>query len=74
MKFILTIIWLIIVKETTQLGILYPQESESREVRSLDGLWNFVVSPTSDLGQKQSWYKNPLTKVGVNLKKNFVSS
>jgi beta-glucuronidase len=25
-------------------GLLYPRESETREVRSLDGMWNFVRS------------------------------
>lgn len=46
-------------------GILYPQESESRERKSLDGIWNFRVAPRNDpeLGFKQEWFKQPLSEV-----------
>jgi len=38
--------------------ILYPVESESRELRTLHGLWNFKISPLSDqsIGFKEKWY------------------
>lgn len=43
-------------------GMLYPRESETREVRSLDGIWNFARSdqtnPTE--GVREGWYKNDL--------------
>ncbi|XP_078040430.1 beta-glucuronidase [Augochlora pura] len=47
-------------------GMLYPRESESREVKTLDGLWDFVVSPLGDSlkGYKAAWYANDLSKVG----------
>ncbi|KAL5288756.1 GUSB.2 family protein [Megaselia abdita] len=46
-------------------GALYPHESETREVRNLDGIWNFVKSdegnPTQ--GVREQWYKDDLSKV-----------
>ncbi|CAG2053612.1 unnamed protein product [Timema podura] len=45
-------------------GILYPRESESREVRSLDGVWNFRLSPVNDTakGFTDEWYSQELRK------------
>ncbi|XP_017753618.1 PREDICTED: beta-glucuronidase [Eufriesea mexicana] len=47
-------------------GMLYPRESESREVKSLDGMWDFVISPTEDSlkGYKEAWFADELSKVG----------
>lgn len=47
-------------------GMLYPRESESREVKILDGMWNFVVSPSEDSlkGHKEAWFAQDLSKVG----------
>nr|XP_045617692.1 beta-glucuronidase-like isoform X2 [Procambarus clarkii] len=47
-------------------GGLYPRESASREVRSLDGLWNFRLSPLQDpdKGFREEWYAQPLSKTG----------
>ncbi|KAJ8879961.1 hypothetical protein PR048_020582 [Dryococelus australis] len=47
-------------------GILYPRPSESREVRSLDGLWNFRIPPDEERykGVAEGWYKQELWKVG----------
>nr|CAD7434420.1 unnamed protein product [Timema monikensis] len=47
-------------------GILYPRESESREVRSLDGVWNFRLSPIDEptQGLTQQWYQQELRKTG----------
>lgn len=38
--------------------VLYPIESESRELRTLHGLWNFKISPLSDqsIGFDKKWY------------------
>ncbi|CAG7674586.1 unnamed protein product [Allacma fusca] len=48
-------------------GILYPQESESRELKSLDGIWNFRLAPRlqPDLGFQQEWYSGKLVKTGA---------
>ncbi|XP_011312039.1 beta-glucuronidase [Fopius arisanus] len=45
-------------------GMLYPRESESREVRSLDGLWDFAVSPPGDSakGIRDQWYQDNLSR------------
>ncbi|XP_071538657.1 beta-glucuronidase-like isoform X2 [Panulirus ornatus] len=47
-------------------GGLYPRESASREVRSLDGLWNFRLSPLHDpdKGFREEWYAQPMCKTG----------
>lgn len=39
-------------------GLMYPRESETRVVRSLDGIWNFGMSPTdnSSEGLIEEWY------------------
>lgn len=43
-------------------GILYPRASETRQIISLDGLWNFVVpKPDEPLqGCDEEWYKKSL--------------
>ncbi|XP_031779586.1 beta-glucuronidase isoform X1 [Nasonia vitripennis] len=45
-------------------GMLYPRESESREIKSLDGFWDFVVPPSNDVkkGHREGWYSDSLTK------------
>nr|CAD7450103.1 unnamed protein product [Timema bartmani] len=47
-------------------GILYPQESESRDVQSLDGIWNFRISSQGDpeQGFDEEWYSHELRKTG----------
>uniref|UniRef100_A0A915HVB2 Beta-glucuronidase n=1 Tax=Romanomermis culicivorax TaxID=13658 RepID=A0A915HVB2_ROMCU len=39
-------------------GLLYPQDSETRQMKSLDGLWTFVPeTPNSDgVGFKEKWW------------------
>uniref|UniRef100_A0A1B0ARG6 Glycoside hydrolase family 2 catalytic domain-containing protein n=1 Tax=Glossina palpalis gambiensis TaxID=67801 RepID=A0A1B0ARG6_9MUSC len=46
-------------------GTLYPRESETREVRSLDGLWNFVKSDITNptQGMRDKWYLDDLSRV-----------
>lgn len=43
---------------------LYPHESETREVKSLDGLWNFVRSPINrpQLGLDERWFERDLSR------------
>lgn len=47
-------------------GLLYPFESESREVRSLDGPWNFLKSRQDKpmQGVKEKWFLKDLKDVG----------
>ena len=45
---------------------LYPKESETREVKNLDGIWNFRVIPAGvdqNIGFNEKWYLKPLTDV-----------
>ncbi|XP_073995288.1 beta-glucuronidase-like isoform X2 [Rhodnius prolixus] len=48
-------------------GILYPRESETREVKSLDGIWNFRVSVNPGEGVKNRWYAQKLSKSGATI-------
>jgi hypothetical protein len=46
-------------------GMLYPTESESRVIHSLDGIWAFRIANQSDssVGHREGWYKQELRKV-----------
>lgn len=46
-------------------GILFPIESETRERKSLDGIWNFRLAPRNDpdLGFREEWFKSSLSDV-----------
>lgn len=48
-------------------GILFPRDSESRQSKNLDGLWNFRAEPkaASDLGISEKWFEQPLEKVTI---------
>nr|XP_027216972.1 beta-glucuronidase-like [Penaeus vannamei] len=52
--------------EDSKWGGLYPRESGSREVKSLDGLWNFRLAPLHDplQGFREEWFLRPLSKTG----------
>lgn len=43
-------------------GMLYPRESETREVRCLDGIWNFRLSDSLQ-GYTEHWQAQDLSKV-----------
>ncbi|XP_063709654.1 beta-glucuronidase isoform X2 [Culicoides brevitarsis] len=61
----LTIGMLVFSSETFQTkGLLYPRESETRDVKSLDGMWQFAKSRTDDpaQGYKGKWWSNDLSK------------
>ena len=46
-------------------GLLYPRESESREVKLLDGMWQFRAdfSSSRKAGFDEKWYNKPLASV-----------
>lgn len=47
-------------------GMLYPRESSSREIKEINGLWNFRAdqSANRNLGFEQAWYKSRLAETG----------
>lgn len=55
------IITQVFCQESTE-GLLYPRASETRIVRSLDGIWNFVRSDTNDQdeGFREQWFLKDL--------------
>lgn len=46
-------------------GMLFPRESSSRELKELNGLWQFRAdrSPSRNQGFQEAWYKRPLVEV-----------
>ena len=64
-RFLILSLFLQVKSETYHGGILYPRPSETRQVVSLDGLWNFVVpQPNRPLqGFDEHWYKKNLKEV-----------
>uniref|UniRef100_T1E1Y9 Beta-glucuronidase n=1 Tax=Psorophora albipes TaxID=869069 RepID=T1E1Y9_9DIPT len=50
--------------ESLSEGLLYPHESETREVKKLDGMWNFVRSDSSNPSQglREKWFSDDLSK------------
>ena len=56
-------------------GLLFPRDSPSRSSKSLDGVWNFKLSPKldQDAGFRESWFNEPLSHLGLQiiLKKKF---
>ncbi|XP_047533484.1 beta-glucuronidase isoform X2 [Vanessa atalanta] len=54
-------------KKKTQFngGTLYPRATETRDLRRLDGIWNFRRSPTDpEYGYRNGWYEQDLEKTG----------
>lgn len=46
-------------------GLLYPKDSSSRTVKSLDGIWHFLLDTSSsgDDSFVNKWYSKPLASV-----------
>ncbi|CAK1580393.1 unnamed protein product [Parnassius mnemosyne] len=56
-------------------GALYPQATETRDLRTLDGIWNFRKSPTDpEYGYRNGWYEQDLEKTGPVIKMPVPSS
>ncbi|CAH0563529.1 unnamed protein product [Brassicogethes aeneus] len=68
LKFIIYSTYLLLYSANSEIhlgGILFPKESETRQVISLDGLWNFVVPNTRKPfeGFEDHWYKRSLNEL-----------
>lgn len=50
-------------------GMLYPQDSESRVVKTLDGMWRFRVDTSSSRNQSfvDQWWTRPLAEVSEKI-------
>lgn len=53
---------------------LFPQESESREMKVLDGIWDFRAdnSTSRNQGLEEKWYSKRLKKVKLLLSTLFI--
>lgn len=59
LKRILSFVYVFGLAQQFVAAILYPYESESREVKALDGLWTFCTTPQNlqqDAGFSEKWY------------------
>ena len=70
--------WPYNVAHNTHPGMLFPRESETREVKLLDGMWSFRAdtSRKRDLGIVESWYSRPLDEVCLHyttIKERFIT-
>lgn len=56
-------------KTTTNVGkaALYPIATPTRDIKSLDGIWNFRLSEDPILGFKEAWYEHDLEAVSIEL-------
>ncbi|KAK2574053.1 Beta-glucuronidase [Acropora cervicornis] len=59
---ILLLRWYILMTRSTR-AMLYPRESETRQVKSLDGLWDFRADILRS-GFEEMWYSMPLAQSG----------
>lgn len=50
-------------------GMLFPRDSESREVKDLSGFWNFRADMSADrnAGFEGKWFSQPLWQVTLKL-------
>ena len=57
-------------------GLLFPKDSPSRLVKSLDGVWHFRAdfSPSRNAGFEEEWWKKPLASTGDVIKMPVPSS
>lgn len=58
---ILLLKWYILMTRSSR-AMLYPRESETRQVKSLDGLWDFRADILRS-GFEEMWYSMPLAQV-----------
>ena len=61
---LLTLLWSCHVAADVSRGMLFPRESETRLVKSLDGMWDFRAD-ISSVGFEEMWYSLPLAEVNV---------
>ena len=61
-----TAVLICIIAAAAGQGMLYPRSSESRVVKTLDGMWSFRLddSPSRNAGFNEQWWKQPLKQVG----------
>ncbi|XP_024082283.1 beta-glucuronidase isoform X2 [Cimex lectularius] len=64
MTFMKEWLWIVPILPFCFCGILYPRESENREVKSLNGVWKFRLSKYPNEGYNKHWYSYPLEKTG----------
>lgn len=58
--------FLVLTMASCASSLLYPRASETRDVVSLDGVWQFRTSPAGDpdIGFRDSWYSSRLSDSG----------
>ncbi|CAG0922451.1 unnamed protein product, partial [Notodromas monacha] len=56
-------------KENGHPSLLYPKDTATRELKRLDGVWDFRLAPfnNSEIGFTQQWFSQPLRNTGTVL-------
>lgn len=64
--FILYSVVILILSKVSYAGNLYPRDSETRDSKLLDGIWNFRTADLfdQDRGFREKWYESPLSQTG----------
>lgn len=64
LKALLTVVALVHLVPLS-VGLLYPRESPSREIKEINGFWHFRAddSDNRNAGFEKKWYQQPLSKV-----------
>ena len=55
-------------------GMLFPRDSESRQVKDLSGFWNFRadMSANRNAGFEQNWFAKPLWQVKTEIEFSII--
>ena len=61
---LLTLLWSCHVAGDLPQGMLFTRETETRQVKFLDGMWDFRAD-ISFVGFEEMWYSLPLAEVNV---------
>lgn len=69
------LVWTAAAKAAEGQGMLFPRESESRQIQELDGFWHFRADDSADrrAGLDEQWYTKRLADVN-NLITYFCST
>lgn len=63
----IAVVVLLSVPNVLSAGMLFPRESESRQITDLSGMWNFRadMSVSRNEGFENKWYSKPLLEVNI---------
>lgn len=65
MGFCFSVFSILLFFSLSRINCMYPRETITREIKSLDGVWIFKIckQDDQDIGFKNEWYKRSLEEV-----------